>query len=105
MWVAIHKCMEAMLEISLYSYLYLNLAKTLCLSYYLLCFVFNKIGEQEGGTGTGFALEEGVVDSPNNVNACVHVNKCKNDKIKIAHNPYLKFFAIFIQIKCREFNR
>jgi hypothetical protein len=28
MWVAIHKCMEAMLGISLYSYLYLKLTKT-----------------------------------------------------------------------------
>jgi hypothetical protein len=27
MWVAIHMCMEAMLGISLYSYLYLKLAK------------------------------------------------------------------------------
>jgi hypothetical protein len=34
MWVAIHKCMEAMLGISLSSYLYLKLAKMLCLSYY-----------------------------------------------------------------------
>jgi hypothetical protein len=49
--------MEAMLGISLYSYLYLKLAKTLCLSYYLLCFLFNKIRE-EGGTGT--VHEEGV---------------------------------------------
>jgi hypothetical protein len=49
MWVVIHKCMEAMLEISLHSYLYLKVAKTLCLSY-LLSFLFNKIGEQEGGT-------------------------------------------------------
>jgi hypothetical protein len=38
--------MEAMLGISLYRYLYLQLAKTLCLSY-LLFFFFNKIGEQE----------------------------------------------------------
>jgi hypothetical protein len=29
MWVAIPKCLEAMLGISLYSYLYLKLAKTL----------------------------------------------------------------------------
>jgi hypothetical protein len=36
MWVAIHKCMEAMLGISLSSYLYLKLAKALCLPYYLL---------------------------------------------------------------------
>jgi hypothetical protein len=44
--------MEAMLGISLDSYLYLKLAKTLYLSYYLLCFLFNKIREQEGGTGS-----------------------------------------------------
>jgi hypothetical protein len=35
MWVVIHMCMEAILGISLYSYLYLSLAKTPCLSYYL----------------------------------------------------------------------
>jgi hypothetical protein len=52
MWVVIHRCMEAILGISLYSYLYLKLAKMLCLSYYLLCFLFNKVGEQEGGTGS-----------------------------------------------------
>jgi hypothetical protein len=57
MWVAIHKCMEARLGISLYSYLYPKLAKTLCLSYYLLCFLLNKIGE-EGGTGSD--LKPGV---------------------------------------------
>jgi hypothetical protein len=50
MLVAIHKCMEAMLGISLYSYLYLKLAKTLCLSYYNLCFLYNKIRKQECGT-------------------------------------------------------
>jgi hypothetical protein len=49
-WVAIHKCMEAMLEISLYRYLYPKLAKMLCLSYYLLYFLFNKTGEEKGGT-------------------------------------------------------
>jgi hypothetical protein len=49
--VAIYMCMEAMLGISLYSYLHLKLAKTLCFSFYLICFFFNKIGEQEGGTG------------------------------------------------------
>jgi hypothetical protein len=42
-WVAIHKCMEAMLGISLHSYLYFKVAKTLCLSYYLLCSLFDKI--------------------------------------------------------------
>jgi hypothetical protein len=44
--------MEATLGISLHSYLYLQLAKMLCLSYYLLCFLFNKIEEQESRTGS-----------------------------------------------------
>jgi hypothetical protein len=35
-WVVIHICMETTQEISLYSYLYLKLAKTPCFSYYLL---------------------------------------------------------------------
>jgi hypothetical protein len=46
LWVIIHMCMEAMLEIFLYSYPYLNIAKTLCLSYFCLCLLFNKIGEE-----------------------------------------------------------
>jgi hypothetical protein len=50
MYVVIHKCMEAKLGISLYSYLYLKLAKMLSFLY-LLCFLFNKIREQEGRTG------------------------------------------------------
>jgi hypothetical protein len=41
------------------SYLYPKLAKTLCLSYYLLCFLFNKIGEEEGKTGS--AWKQGFV--------------------------------------------
>jgi hypothetical protein len=57
MWVAIHKYMEAMLRISLYSYLYLKLAKMLCLSCYRLCFLFNKMGEQE--VGNRFCPEAG----------------------------------------------
>jgi hypothetical protein len=59
MWVAIHKCMKAMLGISLYSYFYVKLAKMPCLSYYLLCSHFNNIGDEEGGTG--FAWECQVV--------------------------------------------
>jgi hypothetical protein len=50
-WVAIYKYIEAKLGISLYRYLYLKLAKALCLSYYILCFLLNKIGE-EGRTGS-----------------------------------------------------
>jgi hypothetical protein len=45
--------MEAMLGISLYSYLYLKLAKMLRLSYYCLCLLFNKMGE-EGRTGSAW---------------------------------------------------
>jgi hypothetical protein len=45
--VAIHMCMEAILGISVYTHLYVKLAKMLCLSYYLLCFLFNKIGEED----------------------------------------------------------
>jgi hypothetical protein len=45
--------MEVMLGISLYSYSYLKLAKTLCLSYYCLCHLFNKVGE-EGRTGSAW---------------------------------------------------
>jgi hypothetical protein len=63
MWVAIHKCkcMEAMLGIILYSCLYLKLAKMLCLSYYLLCFLFNKIGEEEVGKGPAQKWDGGEV--------------------------------------------
>jgi hypothetical protein len=46
--------MEAMPGISLYCYLYLKLPKTLCISYYFSCFLFNKIGEKEGGTGSAW---------------------------------------------------
>jgi hypothetical protein len=55
-WVVIHISMEARLGISLYSYPYLKLAKRLCLSYYLLGFLFNKIGE-EGRTGSVWKQE------------------------------------------------
>jgi hypothetical protein len=59
---AINMCMEAMLGISLHSYVYLKLAQTLCLSYYLFCFLFNKIENKKAaqvlprsmvGDGTG----------------------------------------------------
>jgi hypothetical protein len=50
-WVAVHECMEAMLGISLYSCLYLTLAKN-DVFLVISCFLFNKIGEEEGGTGS-----------------------------------------------------
>jgi hypothetical protein len=60
MWVVIHTCLEAMLGLLLYSYLYLKLAKMLCLFYYVLCFLFNKTGEQEVRTGS--AWEQGEME-------------------------------------------
>jgi hypothetical protein len=60
MWVAIHLCMEATPGISLYSYLYLKLAK--CYVFLIISYVFpstkleNKREKQvlrEGGGGGG----------------------------------------------------
>jgi hypothetical protein len=61
-WVVIHMFMEAILGISLYSYLYLKLAKMLCFSY-LLYFFFNKIGEQIllGSKGGGERREKAQI--------------------------------------------
>jgi hypothetical protein len=68
MWVAMHKCMEAMLGISLHSYLYLKLAKMLCLS----GFLFNKIVEEgrtcSAGKINGVGEEEGV-----GFKQCIHI--------------------------------
>jgi hypothetical protein len=74
-WVVIHMCMEAMLGISLYSYLYLKLAKMLCLSYYLLCFLFNKIGQEAeqvlpGSKGEMEGSRDRGRNGPNNVCTC-----------------------------------
>jgi hypothetical protein len=71
----IQKCMETMLGITLYSPLYLKLAKMLCLSYYLLCFLFNKIRELEGRTGSARKRGskrcwEGVEGNEKNVYTC-----------------------------------
>jgi hypothetical protein len=76
--------MEATLGISLYSYLYLKVAKTLCLSYYLFNFLFNKIGEEEGRTGSPWKqrVEEGWEGRGRLVAQTMytHVSKCKNEK-------------------------
>jgi hypothetical protein len=80
MWVAIHKCMEAMLGISLYSYLYPRLAKMIHFSHYLLCSLFNKIRE---GCGTGSAWKGRGWGGRGEMayTMYTHVSKCKNDKI------------------------
>jgi hypothetical protein len=60
--------------------------KILCLSYYLLCFLFNKIKEQEGRTGSarkrvGHKRRVGELGEVIQI-MYTHVSKCKNDKIK-----------------------
>jgi hypothetical protein len=67
--------MVTTIGISLYSYLYLKLVKMLCFSYYLSCFLFNKIGE-EGGTGSVQKWWGGGRQI-----MYIHVSKCKNNKI------------------------
>jgi hypothetical protein len=76
-WVETHICMETTQGISLHSYLYLKPAKTLCFSYYFLCFLFNKIREQNR---TGSAQKQGGGEVAQIM--YTHVSKCKNNKIK-----------------------
>jgi hypothetical protein len=75
--------MEAMLGISLYSYLYLkqqNRYVILIISYFL----FYKIRKQEGGTGSFQKHGGGGVGRSGEVAQTMytHVSKCKNDKRK-----------------------
>jgi hypothetical protein len=73
MWVSVHECVEAMLGISLYSYLYLKLAKTLCHSYYLLCFLSTKSENKNKRVEQVLPRSEGVGwgrGGPNNVYIC-----------------------------------
>jgi hypothetical protein len=101
--------MEAMLGISLYSYLYLKLAKTLSLSYYLLCFLFDKIGYRRveqvlpGRGGWGRRREE-VAQA-----MYTHGDKCKNDKkdeiliivlLKLFHQHFKNSIIYTLYIFC-----
>jgi hypothetical protein len=52
----------------------------LCFSYYLLCFLFNKIKEQEGRIGSAGKWGKGCGEVPQRM--YIHVSKCKNEKIK-----------------------
>jgi hypothetical protein len=56
-WVVTHTYIEEILGISLYSYLYLKLAKMLTLAYDCFCLLFNEIGEEDR---TGSAWKLGV---------------------------------------------
>jgi hypothetical protein len=71
--------MEATLGISVYSYHYLKLAKTLCHSHNLLSFLFSKIGKQEGGTSSSQKCVS--VWGRRWPKQCTCVSKCKNYKI------------------------
>jgi hypothetical protein len=73
--------METTQGISLYSFVYLKLAKAPCFSYYLLCFSFNKI-RQESGTSSAWRRDWG--DGGRKVAQIMytHISKCKNNKIK-----------------------
>jgi hypothetical protein len=54
----------------------------LCLPYYCLCLLFNKIRE-EGGTGSAWKWEVGRVGGGRGAQTMyAHVSECKNDKIK-----------------------
>jgi hypothetical protein len=52
--------METAQRISLYGYFHLKLTKPLHFSFYLVCFFFNKIRGQEGGTGFAQRRGEGA---------------------------------------------
>jgi hypothetical protein len=85
----IHICMETTQGIFLCGYLYLTLAKTSCFSFYLLCFFFYKIREQEGRTGLGEGWHSwkgrGGGERGRRMNTVqivyTHVRKCKNDTV------------------------
>jgi hypothetical protein len=77
MWVAIHKCMEMMLGVSLNSYLYLKLAKMIHLSYYVLYFLFNKTGRGWDRFCLEWVKRREVAQT-----MYTHVSKCKKEKRK-----------------------
>jgi hypothetical protein len=62
---------------SLYSYLHLKLAKTLCVSFYRLCFFLQQNQRTRGQNRFCPEVGGGVAQI-----MYTHVNKCKNDKIK-----------------------
>jgi uncharacterized hydantoinase/oxoprolinase family protein len=56
----------------------------MCLSYFLLCFLFNKIREHEGGTDSAWkqGRARGRRTGELAQTMCARVSKCKHDKIK-----------------------
>jgi hypothetical protein len=85
-WVVIHTCIEAMLVVSLHSYLYPKLAKMPCFSFYLTCFFLQRNQRTRGQNR--FCLEVGGGEGAQTM--YTHVSKCKNDfkKLKINKIKY-----------------
>jgi hypothetical protein len=86
MWVGIHKCMEAILRISLYNYLYSKLAK-------MLSFLLSQNCRRR--EQNRFCLEAGdwgVWKGRGQVAQAmyIHVSKCKNNKIKEQKIKYIR---------------
>jgi hypothetical protein len=74
MWIAIHKYMEAKLEISMYSYLYLKLAKMLS---FLLCLMFSLQQNWRTRGWNRFCQEAGGGEEIQKMYS--HVSKCNSD--------------------------
>jgi hypothetical protein len=75
--VVIHMCMEAMLEISPYSYLYLKLAKLILIISYV--FSSTKSEDKRAEQVLPGGEEAGGGRWPKQ---CIHMSKCKNYNIK-----------------------
>jgi hypothetical protein len=70
--------MEAMLEISLYSYLYPKLVKYYVFLIIIYVLSSTKLENKEGNTGSSLKWGEGEVAQT----MYTHVSKCENNKIK-----------------------
>jgi hypothetical protein len=75
--------MEAMLGISLYSYLYLKLSKMHVFLIFFYVFCSTKITKQEGRTGSSLRWSGGRGEREVAQIMYMHVSKCKNDLKKI----------------------
>jgi hypothetical protein len=71
LWVSMHKYIETMLGISLYSYVYLKLAKPLCFSYYLYVFCSTKSEKKRAQQ----VLPGSGVGGPNNLYNVINVKQ------------------------------
>jgi hypothetical protein len=79
MWVAMYMCIETILEISLYSYLYLKLAKQYV--FFLLSLMFSLQQNQRTRWQIRFLLRSGGWGREVAQTIYTHVSKCKNNKI------------------------